>query len=203
MVLSSFIYFYPPYFFCKVNANERNGKEILSFYLLRPIISIIFISIFQPSLYLPSCHLYIFLHAIFISIFRPCPKSFLRLRSILIKSPQPPSPIFHISKMRQRAGYTPLVASFFIYQIRDKNHSLYISSKDKNHLLYLHPKSKKSPSSHLLLRHKSFPSLVIIEDANLGNFPFRFVSYFDSCLRIIIWCTINTLSPLKQSAIIL
>ena len=61
MVLSSFIYFYPPYFFCKVNANERNGKEILSFYLLRPIISIIFISIFQPSLYLPSCHLYIYL----------------------------------------------------------------------------------------------------------------------------------------------
>lgn len=148
---------------------------------------------------------------IFIYIFHPYSKSFLRLRSIPIKSPQPPSPIFHISKMRQRAGYTPLVASFFIYQIRDKNHSLYISSKDKNHPLYIsskdknHPisKSKKSPSSHLLLRHKSFPSLVIIEDANLGNFPFLFVSYFDSCLRIIIWCTINTLSSLKQSAIIL
>ena len=57
MVLSSFIYFYPPYFFCKVNANERNGKEILSFYLLRSMISIIFL----PSLYLPSCHLYIYL----------------------------------------------------------------------------------------------------------------------------------------------
>ena len=65
MVLSSFIYFYPPYFFCKVNANERNGKEILSFYLLRSMISIIFlpssnhlpiifISSFMPSLYLSS-----------------------------------------------------------------------------------------------------------------------------------------------------
>ena len=65
MVLSSFIYFYPPYFFCKVNANERNGKEILSFYLLRYMISIIFlpssnhlpiifISSFMPSLYLSS-----------------------------------------------------------------------------------------------------------------------------------------------------
>ena len=108
MVLSSFISFYPPYFFCKVNANERNGKEILSFYLLRYMISIIFIYIFHP-----------------------CSKSFLRLRSIPIKSPQPPSPIFHISKMRQRAGYTPLVASFFIYQIRDKNHPLYISSEIK------------------------------------------------------------------------
>ena len=179
MVLSH-LWYYPPYFFCKVNANEHNGKEILSVYLLRYMISIIFIS-----------------------IFRPCSKSFLRLRSILIKSPQPPSPIFHISKMRQRAGYTPLVASFIIYQIRDKNHSLYISSKDKNHPLYLHPKSKKLPSFHLLLRHKSFPSLIIIEDANLGNFPLLFVSYFDSCLRIIIWCTINTLSPLKQSAFIL
>ena len=128
---------------------------------------------------------------------------FYDFASIPIKSPQPPSPIFHISKMRQRAGYTPLVDSFIIYQIRDKNHPLYISPKDKNHPLYLHPKSKKSPSLHLLLRHKSFPSLVIIEDANLGNFPFRFVSYFDSRLRIIIWCTINTLSSLKQSAIIL
>ena len=199
MVLSSFIYFYPPYFFCKVNANERNGKEILSFYLLRSMISIIFlpssnhlpiifISSFMPSLYLPSV------------LVR---SRFYDFASIPIKSPQPPSPIFHISKMRQRAGYTPLVDSFIIYQIRDKNHPLYISPKDKNHPLYLHPKSKKSPSSHLLLRHKSFPSLVIIEDANLGNFPFRFVSYFDSCLRIIIWCTINTLSPLKQSAFIL
>ena len=55
------LWYFPPYFFCKVNANERNGKEILSFYLLRPIISIIFISIFQPSLYLPSCHLHIYL----------------------------------------------------------------------------------------------------------------------------------------------
>ena len=56
MVLSHLWYF-PLYFFCKVNANERNGKEILSFYLLRYMISIIFIS-----------------------IFRPCSKSFLRLR---------------------------------------------------------------------------------------------------------------------------
>ena len=95
MVLSTFmvlshLWYYPPYFFCKVNANERNGKEILSFYLLRSMISIIFL----PS----SNHLYIFLHAIFISIFRPCPKSFLRLRSILIKSPQPPLPPFSYIK---------------------------------------------------------------------------------------------------------
>ena len=63
MVLSH-LWYYPPYFFCKVNANERNesllsncrvqlnfckvnanernGKEILSFYLLRYMISIIF-----------------------------------------------------------------------------------------------------------------------------------------------------------------
>ena len=77
MVLSPFVvlshlWYYPPYFFCKVNANERNGKEILSFYLLRSMISIIFlpssnhlpiifISSFMPSLYLPSCHLYIYL----------------------------------------------------------------------------------------------------------------------------------------------
>ena len=96
MVLSHLWYF-PPYFFCKVNANERNesllsncrvqlnfckvnanerkGKEILSIYLLCYMISIIFIS-----------------------IFRPCPKSFLRLRSILIKSPQPPLPPFSYIK---------------------------------------------------------------------------------------------------------
>ena len=66
------LWYFPPYFFCKVNANERNGKEILSFYLLRSMISIIFlpssnhlpiifISSFMPSLYLPSCHLYIYL----------------------------------------------------------------------------------------------------------------------------------------------
>lgn len=55
------LWYFPPYFFCKVNANERNGKEILSFYLLRYMISIIFIS-----------------------IFRPCSKSFLRLRLFLL-----------------------------------------------------------------------------------------------------------------------
>ena len=138
MVLSHFWY-YPPYFFCKVNANERNesllsscrvqlnfckvnanernGKEILSFYLLRYMISIIFIS-----------------------IFRPCSKSFLRLR---FHPHQEPAAIFahlHISKMRQRAGYTPLVASFIIYQIRDKNHSLYIKSEIKIILYISNPR---------------------------------------------------------------
>ena len=186
------LWYFPPYFFCKVNANERNGKEILSFYLLRYMISIIFIS-----------------------IFRPCSKSFLRLR---FHSHQEPAATFaHLSYIKNEAAsrlYTPSLPHslyikseikiiLYIYLPRIKNHSLYISSKDKNHPLYLHPKSKKLPSFHLLLRHKSFPSLVIIEDANLGNFPFRFVSYFDSRLRIIIWCTINTLSSLKQSAFIL
>ena len=94
----------------------------------------------------------------------------------------------------------PRIKSSFIYLFRDKKSSFIYLFRDKNHPI---SKSKKPPSFHLLLRHKSFPSLVIIEDANLGNFPFRFVSYFDSCLRIIIWCTINTLSSLKQSAIIL
>lgn len=204
MVLSSFIYFYPPYFFCKVNANERNGKEILSFYLLRSMISIIFL----PSSY----HLYIFLHAIFISIFRPCPKSFLRLRSIPIKSPHPPLPPFsYIKKWGSEQAQHPSLPHSLYIKSKDKNHSLYISSEIKIILyislprikIILYPRAKKSPSFHLLLRHKSFPSLVIIEDANLGNFPLLFVSYFDSCLRIIIWCTINTLSSLKQSAIIL
>lgn len=181
MVLSSFISFYPPYFFCKVNANERNGKEILSFYLLRSMIFIIFIS-----------------------IFRPCPKSFLRLRSIPFKSQQLLLPLFHISKNEaaSRRNITP--RCLILYISNPRNHPLlYISSKIKIIYYIFIPRAKKSPSFHLLLRHKSFPSLVIIEDANLGNSPFRFVSYFDSCLRIIIWCTINTLSSLKQSAIIL
>ena len=107
------LWYYPPYFFCKVNANERNGKEILSFYLLRYMISIIFIS-----------------------IFRPCSKSFLRLR---FHPHQEPAAIFaHLSYIKNEAAsrlYTPSLP-----------HSLYISSKDKNHLLYLHPKSKKLPS---------------------------------------------------------
>ena len=150
MVLSHLWYF-PPYFFCKVNANERNesllsncrvqlnfckvnanernGKEILSFYLLRSMISIIFL----PS----SNHLYIFLHAIFISIFRPCPKSFLRLRSIPIKSPQPPSPPLSYIKNEAAIGLkSPLAASFFIYQIREI--ILYISlPRIKSSFIYL------------------------------------------------------------------
>ena len=106
MVLSHLWYF-PPYFFCKVNANERNesllsncrvqlnfckvnanernGKEILSIYLLCYMISIIFIS-----------------------IFRPCSKSFLRLR---FHSHQEPAATFaHLSYIKNEAAsrlYTP------------------------------------------------------------------------------------------------
>ena len=124
------LWYFPPYFFCKVNANERNDKEILSFYLLRYMISIIFIYIFQPSLYLPSCHLYIFLHAIFISIFRPCPKSFLRLRSIPFKSPQPPLPPFsYIKNWAASRLNTP--RCLILYISNPRNHPLYISSEDK------------------------------------------------------------------------
>ena len=216
MVLSSFIYFYPPYFFCKVNANERNGKEILSFYLLRPMISIIFISIFQPSLYLPSCHLYIYLPSLSEVVFT----------TSLHPHQEPAATFAPFSYIKNGAASrlnTP--RCLILYISNPRNHSLYIKSEIKNTPLYISseikiilyislprikiilyifiPRAKKPPSSHLLLRHKSFPSLVIIEDANLGNFPFRFVSYFDSRLRIIIWCTINTLSSLKQSAIIL
>ena len=129
------LWYYPPYFFCKVNANERNksllsscrvqlnfckvnanernGKEILSFYLLCYMISIIFIS-----------------------IFRPCSKSFLRLR--FHPRQEPAATFAHLSYIKNEAAsrlYTPSLP-----------HSLYISSKDKNHLLYLHPKSKKLPS---------------------------------------------------------
>ena len=140
------LWYYPPYFFCKVNANERNksllsncrvqlnfckvnanernGKEILSFYLLRYMISIIFIS-----------------------IFRPCSKSFLRLR---FHPHQEPAAIFaHLSYIKNEAAsrlYTPSLPHSLYISSKDKNHSLYISSKDKNHLLYLHPKSKKLPS---------------------------------------------------------
>ena len=128
MVLSSFIYFYPPYFFCKVNANERNGKEILSFYLLRSMISIIFL----PS----SNHLYIFLHAIFISIFRPCPKSFLRLRSILIKSPQPPLPPFSYIKNGAASRLnTPRCLILYISLPKIKI-ILYPRARNRHHSIY-------------------------------------------------------------------
>ena len=150
--------------FCKVNANERNGKEILSFYLLRYMISIIFIS-----------------------IFRPCSKSFLRLR--FHPHQEPAATFAHLSYIKNEAAsrlYTPRCLI------------LYISLPRIKIILYIFiPRAKIAITLHLLLRHKSFPSLVIIEDANLGNFPLMFVSYFDSCLRIIIWCTINTLSSLK------
>ena len=71
--------------FCKVNANERNGKEILSFYLLRYMISIIFIS-----------------------IFRPCSKSFLRLR--FHPRQEPAATFAHLSYIKNEAAsrlYTP------------------------------------------------------------------------------------------------
>ena len=71
--------------FCKVNANERNGKEILSFYLLRYMISIIFIS-----------------------IFRPCSKSFLRLR--FHPHQEPAATFAHLSYIKNEAAsrlYTP------------------------------------------------------------------------------------------------
>ena len=113
MVLSHLWYF-PPYFFCKVNANERNesllsscrvqlnfckvnanernGKEILLFYLLRYMISIIFIS-----------------------IFRPCSKSFLRLR---FHSHQEPAATFaHLSYIKNEAAsrlYTPRCLILYI-----------------------------------------------------------------------------------------
>ena len=161
--------------FCKVNANERNGKEILSFYLLRYMISIIFIS-----------------------IFRPCSKSFLRLR--FHPHQEPAATFAHLSYIKNEAAsrlYTPRCLILYISNPRIKI-ILYISLPRIKIISYIFiPRAKKSPSFHLLLRHKSFPSLVIIEDANLGNFPLLFVSYFDSCLRIIIWCTINTLSSLK------
>ena len=101
------LWYYPPYFFCKVNANERNesllsncrvqlnfckvnanernGKEILSFYLLRYMISIIFIS-----------------------IFRPCSKSFLRLR--FHPHQEPAATFAHLSYIKNEAAsrlYTP------------------------------------------------------------------------------------------------
>ena len=73
------LWHYPPYFFCKVNANERNGKEILSFYLLRYMISIIFIS-----------------------IFRPCSKSFLRLR--FHPHQEPAATFAHLSYIKNEAA---------------------------------------------------------------------------------------------------
>ena len=98
------LWYFPPYFFCKVNANERNGKEILSFYLLRYMISIIFIS-----------------------IFRPCSKSFLRLR---FHSHQEPAATFaHLSYIKNEAAsrlYTPSLP-----------HSLYIKSEIKI-ILYIY-----------------------------------------------------------------
>ena len=158
----------------------------------------------MPSLYLPSCHLYINLPSLSEVVFT----------TSLHPNQEPAStfaPIFMYKKWGSEQAQHPSLPHSLYIKSKDKNHPLYISSKIKIILyiylprikIILYPRAKKSPSFHLLLRHKSFPSLVIIEDANLGNFPFRFVSYFDSCLRIIIWCTINTLSSLKQSAIIL
>lgn len=148
----------------------------------------IFISSVMPSLYLSS----VLVRSRFYD-FAPSPS---RARSHLC-------PLFMYKKWGSEQAQHPSLPHSLYIKSKDKNHSFYNKSEIKNPPLYLHPKSKKSPSFHLLLRHKSLPSLVIIEDANLGNFPFRFVSYFDSRLRIIIWCTINTLSSLKQSAIIL
>ena len=132
------LWYYPPYFFCKVNANERNesllsncrvqlnfckvnanernGKEILSFYLLRYMISIIFIS-----------------------IFRPCSKSFLRLR---FHSHQEPAATFaHLSYIKNEAAsrlYTPrclilyislprikIILYIFIPRAKNRHHSIY------------------------------------------------------------------------------
>ena len=127
MVLSSFIYFYPPYFFCKVNANERNGKEILSFYLLRSMISIIFL----PS----SNHLPI----IFISSVMPS----LYLSSVLVRSRfydfAPSSsralshlcPLFIYKKWGSEQAQHPSLPHSLYIKSEDKNHSLYISSEDK------------------------------------------------------------------------
>ena len=143
MVLSSFISFYPPYFFCKVNANERNGKEILSFYLLRYMISIIFIS-----------------------IFRPCSKSFLRLR---FHSHQEPAATFaHLSYIKNEAAsrlYTPSLPHslyikseikiiLYISLPRIKNHSLYIKSEIKIILYIFIPRAKNCHHSIYFLGTK-------------------------------------------------
>ena len=136
------LWYYPPYFFCKVNANERNGKEILSFYLLRSMISIIFlpssnhlyiffhaifISSFMPSLYLSSCHLYIYLPSLSEVVF-----------TTSLHPHQEPAATFapfSYIKTGQRAGSKPLAATFFIYQIREI--ILYISlPKIKSSFIY-------------------------------------------------------------------
>ena len=146
MVLSSFIYFYPPYFFCKVNANERNGKEILSFYLLRSMISIIFlpysnhlptifISSFMPSLYLPSCHLYIYLPSLSEVVF-----------TTSLHPLQEPAatfaPFSYIKKWGSEQAQHPSLPHSLYIKSKDKNHSLYISSEDKSILYISLPKIK-------------------------------------------------------------
>mgnify|MGYP006918868228 CR=1 FL=1 len=93
--------------------------------------------LYPSSLYLSSNHLYIFLHAIFISIFRPCPKSFLRLRSILIKSPQPPLPPLSYIKNEAAIGLKSPPRCLILYISNPRNHPLYISSEIKNHPLYI------------------------------------------------------------------
>ena len=121
------LWYYPPYFFCKVNANERNGKEILSFYLLRSMISIIFL---PSSYHLPT---------IFISSFMPS----LYLSSVLVRSR-----FYDFAPSQSRAHIH--LCPFFIYkkwgseqaQHPSLPHSLYISSEDKNHPIYIHPKKK-------------------------------------------------------------
>ena len=138
------LWYYPPYFFCKVNANERNesllsncrvqlnfckvnanernGKEILSFYLLRYMISIIFIS-----------------------IFRPCSKSFLRLR--FHPHQEPAATFAHLSYIKNEAAsrrnITPSLP-----------HSLYIKSKIKIILYILIPRAKNRHHSIYFLGTK-------------------------------------------------
>ena len=101
------LWYFPPYFFCKVNANERNGKEILSFYLLCYMISIIFIS-----------------------IFRPCSKSFLRLRFHPHQEPAATfAPFSYIKNGAASRLNTP--RCLILYISNPRNHPLYISSEIK------------------------------------------------------------------------
>ena len=121
------LWYFPPYFFCKVNANERNGKEILSFYLLRYMISIIFIS-----------------------IFRPCSKSFLRLR---FHSHQEPAATFaHLSYIKnEAASRLNTLRCLILYISNPRNHPLYISSEDK---IILYPRAKNRHHSIYFLGTK-------------------------------------------------
>lgn len=145
------LWYFPPYFFCKVNANERNGKEILSFYLLRSMISIIFI----PS----SNHLPI----IFISSFMPS----LYLSSVLVRSRfydfAPSSsrarshlcPLFIYKKWGSEQAQHPLLPHSLYIKSEIKNTPLYISSEDKNHSLYISSEDK-------IILYISLPKIKII-----------------------------------------